>query len=161
MVTLTTTEASGISVVFGNNPVNLLLGTQSSVYMTLVVSANVAPGSYTVNVSGVSGSVSESASFRINVVQYLVIAENNSFNPSNLTVKAGSAVYWINLDTPGGGDQEVHDVVFKTGNIPTSPDLQPSPTYGTFSYTFTTPGAYQYFCQYHAPYMTGEIVVTS
>jgi plastocyanin len=29
---------------------------------------------------------------------------------------------------------------------------------GTYSFTFTTPGAYKYFCSLH-PHMTGTIVV--
>jgi plastocyanin len=73
-----------------------------------------------------------------------------TFNPPALTVNAGTTVMWINED------DEPHTVdattrVFKSGVLDTDQ---------RFSFTFTTPGAFQYFCALH-PHMTGTIVVAS
>jgi len=63
----------------------------------------------------------------------------------------------INLDTPGGGDPGIHNVVFSSGSTSKSPDMQ---QFSTFSYSFTTPGTYDYFCAYH-PGMKGTVTVTA
>ncbi|HEU5328975.1 MAG TPA: cupredoxin family copper-binding protein [Thermomicrobiales bacterium] len=77
---------------------------------------------------------------------------NYAFQPGTLTVFPGTTVRWTNHDNVS------HDV---TSN-PTDPvaPLQ-SPTLGqgaTYSYTFTQPGDYHYFCSIH-PFMLGEIQV--
>ncbi len=73
---------------------------------------------------------------------------NFTFSPQKLTVKAGSKVTWTNEDdiphTVNASNQ-----AFKSG---------PLDTEQKFSFTFTTPGSYQYFCALH-PRMTGTIVV--
>lgn len=73
---------------------------------------------------------------------------NFTFSPQKLTVKAGSKVTWTNEDdiphTVNASSQ-----TFKSGPLDTDQK---------FSFTFTTPGTYQYFCALH-PRMTGIIVV--
>jgi plastocyanin len=74
--------------------------------------------------------------------------DNFTFAPQLITVKAGTAVTWIN------GDDIPHTVASST-------KLFKSKTLDTedkFSFTFTTPGVYEYFCSLH-PHMTGAIVV--
>jgi amicyanin len=73
--------------------------------------------------------------------------ENFTFGPQNLTVKAGTTVTWINVDNMP------HTVV--SPNTFRSKMLD---TGGTYSFTFTTPGTYKYFCSLHPP-MTGTVVV--
>jgi len=74
--------------------------------------------------------------------------DNFAFSPARITVKAGTTVAWLNADdTP-------HRVassskLFKSKVLDTD---------GSFSFTFTTPGMYEYFCSLH-PYMTGTVVV--
>ncbi len=66
-----------------------------------------------------------------------------------VTVKAGTTVTWINHD------DDTHTV---TSSVDTfrSPGLD---TDETFSYTFTTPGTYEYYSTLH-PLMTGKVIVT-
>jgi plastocyanin len=74
--------------------------------------------------------------------------DNFSFGPGTLTVPAGTTVTWTNRDdiphtavsTEGAFKSKVMDTDEK------------------FSYTFTKPGTYPYFCSIH-PKMTGKVVV--
>lgn len=72
---------------------------------------------------------------------------NLTFGPQNLTVKAGTTVIWTNKD------DMPHTVV--SPNTFRSKTLD---TGGTYSFTFTTPGTYKYFCSLHPP-MIGTVVV--
>ena len=74
--------------------------------------------------------------------------DNFSFTPQRLTVKAGTTVTWIN------GDDIPHTVA-SSGKLFKSKTLD---TDDTYTFTFTTPGMYEYFCSLH-PHMTGTIVV--
>jgi amicyanin len=74
--------------------------------------------------------------------------DNFSFGPASLTVVVGTTVTWTNRD------DMPHSVV-STNKIFKSPVLD---TDEKFSYTFTTPGTYAYFCGLH-PKMTGKVVV--
>ena len=73
--------------------------------------------------------------------------DNFTFGPQQLTVKAGTTVTWINQD-------DIPHTVVSTGHF-RSKALD---TDDKFSFTFTTPGSYQYFCGLH-PHMQGSIVV--
>jgi plastocyanin len=74
--------------------------------------------------------------------------DNFTFDPPRLTVKAGTTVTWYNED-------DIPHTVAATGKQFRSKALD---TDGKFSFTFTTPGSYEYFCSLH-PHMTGVIVV--
>ena len=76
---------------------------------------------------------------------------NMSFSPRTLTVAAGTTVTWTNRD----GD--AHSVESRGKGFTSSPLLNTGQKY---SYTFTTPGTYEYYCAVHAS-MTGKIVVTA
>jgi plastocyanin len=70
------------------------------------------------------------------------------FNPTPLTVRAGSTVTWTNMD------DEPHNVVsdtgaFKSGGMDTNE---------SFSYKFDKPGTYHFTCSIH-PRMVGMVVV--
>ena len=74
--------------------------------------------------------------------------DNFAFAPQRIVVKAGTTVTWINAD------DAPHTVasstkVFKSGALDTK---------DKFSFTFATPGSYDYFCSLH-PHMTGTVVV--
>ncbi len=75
--------------------------------------------------------------------------DNFTFNPQTLTVKAGTTVTWTNKD------DIPHGIAVTNNAFKRSPALD---TDDSFSFTFTTPGTYQYFCYVH-PHMTGTIVV--
>jgi amicyanin len=72
---------------------------------------------------------------------------NFTFGPQELKVKAGTTVTWTNED-------DIPHTVVSPNNF-RSKALD---TDGTYSFTFTTPGTYKYFCSLH-PHMTGTIVV--
>ena len=74
---------------------------------------------------------------------------NFTFDPSTLTVKAGTTVTWINTD------DIPHLVTDKDGKFHSSA----LDTNDKFSQTFSTAGTVEYFCAIH-PKMTGKIVVT-
>jgi amicyanin len=72
----------------------------------------------------------------------------HKFSSPTLTVPAGTTVTWLNRD------DDVHTVVsttlaFKSAGLETDE---------AYSYTFTKPGVYQYFCTLH-PLMTGKVIV--
>ena len=74
--------------------------------------------------------------------------DNFTFAPQRLTVKAGTTVTWIN-------DDDIPHAIASTGKAFRSKVLD---TEDKFSFAFTTPGSYEYFCSLH-PHMTGTIVV--
>jgi amicyanin len=77
----------------------------------------------------------------------LEIAKHKYSSPT-LTVPAGTTVTWVNRD------DDVHTVVsttlaFKSAGLETDE---------AYSFKFTTPGVYEYFCTLH-PLMTGKVIV--
>jgi plastocyanin len=79
-----------------------------------------------------------------------VTIDNFAFDPQTLTVPVGTKVTWINRDdVPHTATSSVKPRVFDSKALDTD---------DKFSFVFTAPGTYPYFCQVH-PHMTGEIVV--
>jgi plastocyanin len=78
-----------------------------------------------------------------------VSIDNFTFTPASLTVKAGTTVTWTNKD------DIPHGIASSSNAFTRSKALD---TNDSFSFTFTTPGTYQYFCYIH-PHMVGTIVV--
>ena len=74
--------------------------------------------------------------------------DNFSFGTVSLTVAAGTTVTWTNND-------DVPHTVVSDDKLFKSKALD---TDDKFSYTFTKPGTYNYFCSVH-PKMTAKIVV--
>ena len=75
--------------------------------------------------------------------------DNFTFNPQTVTVKAGTTVIWTNKDDIPHGIAATNNAFKRSQALDTD---------DSFSFTFTTPGIYQYFCYIH-PHMTGSIVV--
>jgi plastocyanin len=77
-----------------------------------------------------------------------VVIDNFSFKPAVLNVKAGTKVTWVNHDdephTATDDDKRFNSKTLDTNDV--------------FSFTFTEPGTYNYFCALH-PKMRGQIVV--
>ncbi len=78
-----------------------------------------------------------------------VSIDNFTFTPPTLTVKAGTAVTWTNKDDIPHGIAATNNAFAKSRALDTD---------DSYSFTFTTPGTYQYFCYIH-PHMVGTIVV--
>ena len=74
--------------------------------------------------------------------------ENFNFTPADITVARGTTVTWTNNDdvehTVTASDSSFGSKALETGD--------------TFSFTFTQPGTYSYFCSIH-PFMTGRVTV--
>ena len=77
-----------------------------------------------------------------------VTIDNFTFNPQMVTVKAGTTVTWTNKD-------DIPHAIAAVGKLFKSKALD---TDNSYSFTFTTPGMYAYFCSLH-PHMTGTIMV--
>jgi plastocyanin len=74
--------------------------------------------------------------------------DNFSFTPATVTIPAGTTVRWTNRD-------DIPHTVVSDDKIFKSKALD---TDEQFTYTFTKPGTYSYFCSIH-PKMTAKIVV--
>ena len=79
----------------------------------------------------------------------VVSIDNFSFGPQTLTVKAGTTVTWTNRD------DIPHGIASSNNAFPKGKAMD---TDDSYTFTFTTPGTYQYFCYLH-PHMVGSIVV--
>jgi len=74
--------------------------------------------------------------------------DNFSFAPQTLNISAGTTVTWTNSDDVPHNVVST-DKVFKSKTMDTDEK---------FSYTFSNPGTYKYYCSIH-PRMTGTVVV--
>jgi plastocyanin len=77
-----------------------------------------------------------------------VVIKDFAYTPKTLTVAAGDSVRFINKD------DEAHTVTLEGGGF----DSGGLDTGDGWTYRFTKPGKYTYFCTLH-PYMRGTIVV--
>ena len=96
-----------------------------------------------------------------------VLILNYAYAPADLSVPIGTTVSWINQDSVG------HTVTEGDPNSPKQAKLRAFDSSGeavtgkvaligageSWSYTFTTPGTYEYYCIVH-PYMMGHITVS-
>ena len=74
--------------------------------------------------------------------------DNFSFGPAALTVPVGTTVTWTNRD-------DIPHTAVSTDGVFKSKAMD---TDDKFSFVFTKPGTYSYFCSIH-PKMTGQIIV--
>ena len=74
--------------------------------------------------------------------------DNFSFGPADMTIAAGTTITWTNHD-------DVPHVVASEDKLFKS---KPLDTDDHFSFTFTNPGTYIYYCSIH-PKMTAKVVV--
>jgi len=82
-----------------------------------------------------------------------VVIKNFAFDPSQLTVKTGTVVKWVNQDGAP------HTIVSDTGS-PAAFSSDSLSSGASYTFTFTQPGTYTYHCSIH-PSMKGTIMVTS
>ena len=75
--------------------------------------------------------------------------DNFSFGPATITIPAGSTVTWTNNDDVPHVVTSDDNKMFKSKALDTDDH---------FSFTFTKPGTYNYYCAIH-PKMTAKIVV--
>jgi plastocyanin len=88
------------------------------------------------------------ASSEVAVKEVAIKIDNFSFSPATITVPVGTTVRWTNRDDiPHTVVSD--DKVFKSKALDTDE---------AFTYTFTKPGTYGYFCSIH-PKMIAKVVV--
>jgi plastocyanin len=81
--------------------------------------------------------------------QAAITIDNFSFGPQSLSVKAGTEVTWVNHDDIPHTVVSEDLITFRSRALDTDE---------SWSFTFTKPGTYTYFCSIH-PKMTAKIVV--
>jgi len=100
---------------------------------------------------------------------YQVAIENFKFKPTDLKIKVGDRVEWINKDY-SSYTQEIDDLQEKEkeglqegiAHTVTFESMDSDihlPVGGTATVTFTGAGTFKYFCQYH-PSMQGTVIVS-
>jgi plastocyanin len=101
-----------------------------------------------VGVASLIGRAELSAQTQSEAPAQQITIDNFSFAPQQITIASGATITWINNDdvphTVVGTHQEFRSKALDTGD--------------KFSFTFTKPGTYQYFCSVH-PMMTGKVIV--
>ena len=120
---------------------NILLRTMILIFALLLTSCASTPPAVTA-----SGTPTQPAPSVAGAQNAAISIENFSFNPSTLTITAGTTVTWTN------NDSATHTI--KSPNF-NSQDL---PHGQTFAFKFDTEGTYDYSCGIH-PAMTGKIIV--
>ena len=78
----------------------------------------------------------------------VVTIDNFAFGPKELTIPVGTTVKWINHD----------DIPHSVVNKDKAFRSKALDTDDAFSYTFTSAGAFDYFCGLH-PHMVGKVIV--
>jgi plastocyanin len=80
----------------------------------------------------------------------VVKIDNFNFSPKELNVAAGTVVTWQNNDdVPHTASSTDNPQAFDSGALDTD---------DKFTFTFSKPGKYAYFCKVH-PHMTGVVIV--
>jgi plastocyanin len=107
--------------------------------------ATAAPAPETTAGPSTTGAVSEGGDVSVS-------ANDFSFSPATVTVSVGDSVTW----TLAGGAH--------TTSSGSTPDLdglwdQALTADAPFTFTFEEPGTYEYFCRFHADFMTGTVIV--
>lgn len=77
----------------------------------------------------------------------MVMIDNFTFEPAQLTIKLGTTVTWKNRD-------DIPHTIVSAGKFRS----KPLDTDDSYSFTFTSAGEYKYFCSLH-PHMTGIVTV--
>jgi plastocyanin len=80
-----------------------------------------------------------------------VFMQGYSFNPITITVPVNTTITWYNKGNMNHTATSNDSTLFNSGAIVPG---------AAYSYKFTTPGTYPYYCIYHIQYgMTGTVVV--
>lgn len=141
-------------------------GTPNPAFFSSIKNATITQ-SMTMNMNTTAIETSSNAS-SVSASNNTILILNYAYIPAQLTVPAGATVTWVNQDSVG------HTVTEGDPNSPKQPNVRVFDSSGeiitgkvalmgageSWSYTFTTPGTYEYYCIVH-PYMIGHITVVS
>src|SRR5437867_4118480 len=165
IVTLTGSPQAGVTVAWAAADAGALMTPASSVTNASgIASAQWTLGGATgtqhatAAVSGAAGSpVTFTATASAPPAGDTVLVVNNQYTPKTLNVPTGTTVLWVWSAT-----SRRHDIVpVAPATVPSSPAIVDGPY--QYSYTFTTPGTYHYYCSVHGTAsgggMYGTVVV--
>jgi plastocyanin len=138
------TDASGLS------QVTVTLGAEGAVTVTAAATGLIgSPVTFNATATG-EPTIPTTATVRVGNI-FFTSNQNTTTNPAVDTVAVGGTVTW--LWGPSAGTHSVESTGSPTF---TSSTVRSS---GTYDFTFTTAGTYQYTCSVHPGQMTGRIVV--
>jgi plastocyanin len=151
-VRLRVTQApEGVDAYFENNVTQIASNENTSLKMDFKVAKDAPAGLNDIIVEANGGGLVHTITGKINIVgtgRVVVIIQNFWFYPTNLTVRKGTDVTWINKD-PTGHTATANDRTWD------SKLLQQNQEY---TFKFDKVGTYQYYCTPH-PQMIGEVKV--
>jgi plastocyanin len=157
-LTVSAFPPSGLSMVLNQTSVPFSDGIQS-IPVVLKADLGLSPGNYsvTLEVSSSTGHA-RNQTVEVHVMPMLVTMQDLAFHPANITVAKGTRVTAEPMidSTIGCCDPGNHDVSFTSGGNATFPILS---RFESWSYTFGTDGAVDYYCTIH-PFMKGQVTVT-
>jgi nitrite reductase (NO-forming) len=118
------------------------------------------------NMTSMTETASTNASAPANSTNVQVVIENYAYTPADLTINVGTTVTWINKDqvghtvtegVPESAKAAAQRIFDSSNEVSTGKPtvMQPGESW---SFTFTQPGIYDYYCIPH-PYMRGHITV--
>jgi amicyanin len=94
--------------------------------------------------------VATATSTTLPVQEAQVEIDDFAFKPMELTIPAGTKVTWVNKDdVPHTATSSDDPVTFDSKTLDTDQK---------YSFTFSNPGTYNYYCKPH-PFMTGTVLV--
>ncbi len=117
-----------------------------SVLITLLFVASIAVGAFVVSLAGSASTGGGSTQASVHV--YI---QNYNYIPNDVRIAPGTTVTWTNNDS-------MDHTVTSQSSAPAPFDSGVISQGHSFSFTFTTPGTYPYYCKIH-PFMHGNVTV--
>lgn len=140
----------GITITFSPEKIS---GSQRGTTAKIEVSDKAKSGTYTILIGGKSGPIANTQRYVLEIINNLIVIQGFSY-PAKYTIKKGETVVWLNTDTGDQYDPGAHTITSDNGRFD-SPLIYAGQK---FSFTFSEPGTYKYFCTPHN-YMVGSIEV--
>ncbi len=140
----------GLTITFSPDKIS---GSQRGTTAKIEVSDKAKSGTYQILIGGKSGPVANTQRYVLEILDNLIVIEGFKY-PEKYTVKKGETVVWLNTDRGDQYDPGAHTMTSDTGRFDSALVYAGQ----TFSFTFTEPGTYKYYCRPHN-YMTGSIEV--
>ena len=103
---------------------------------------------FAVAIVGNRASLAEDAIHQVAAEPLTIKIDNFTFTPPEVTVSAGTSITWVNND-------DIPHTVAATNKEFKS---KPLDTEEKFSFVFSAPGSYDYFCSLH-PHMKARVIV--
>ena len=141
-------------------------GTSNETVISIKNGTGPAPGTSMMNMTNETQPATSPGTSSSSSNSTVIVIQNYAFNPAQLTITAGTTITWINQDslghtvTQGNPDSPTPAAqrLFDSSNGTEGANVKTIAPGKSFSYTFTTPGEYDYYCIPH-PFMRGHITV--